>query len=1090
MIQHFTIPFLQKPLKPLLLAILGLLPLTGRSQSKISLHYKDQRLDTIFNAIAKQANLNFICDGRNVAAIRIPRILLVNVGLEEAVQKALKGLPVTYEFIENSIVLRLNETAAAPVVPHTIRCTIVGEEKQPVAGASVELLNAAWAVNTNGNGHFVLQGVAADEVLRISSQNYSQLHIAVSMLTDTIVLKPLYKPLNEVVVTSLGKYARKETVSWEQSFAASEVFAPGDQNILQGLNGKVAGLSFQLNSGDPHASPNADIRGGKTLDKLVSSSYPMLVIDGVPFDPGIAPLNLLFSPAGGGDNNKGMSVLNIINPMDIDSVTVLKGPAAAALYGSRGANGVIEYFTRKGRTEKPSLSINLLTGFRQVTHLMPMLSKQQYLDARAEAFRNDGIPITPQNAPDLKTWDPNRYTDFGKRYTGNNAGLINLQLNYTGSFRKTSFYFGAALRKDGSVSGLGLGNRQGSLRLNLNHTSPSGNISWLFNNYLSGEVLNTTQYDLTRYIILPPNFPLYNSSGQLYFTSFNRLPNPDAMSMKRYEFATSYGSSNLRLNVKLMPRLELHSTISLSRLLIRENSTNPAASNAPQSNPMGEAAFAGTAMNTVFLQSYASYEITLGGFNATLMAGSSWQQRNTTTSTRYGYEYNSDDHLNIPDSAGRLDKLPPVHSRYRYGALFTSGVFSFRKKYLFQYTGRADASSRIGPNKQLALFPSVSAGWILSQETWVKKQLHYLSFLKISIAAGRSGNDMIGERRFDGYWVEDGTMDGMIIYQPQTPFNPDFGWERKEDIELTLEMGLLKDRLRIITSASRNRSSNLLMRTRLSDQTGFRNMVSNVDVALENRSLEFTITYRCEKKRKFNWEMSFNLTIPDNRLLKLPPEVAAEYPGMFEVGRSIQSYSAYKWLGVDPGNGNGRFADEDKDGQFPSAGDLRFRGNLDPRFYGGCRTALSWKNLSLDLDFYFRAQTGRNYLWYTGNLVAGRANNLPQYEWDRWQQPGNYSSTMKFTTTTAGAIADATRWKANSTAAYSNASYLRCTALRLGYNCNTKRMKITGIQSVRFYLNAANLFTITGFRGHDPETQGAFSLPPLRQVTAGIELRL
>ncbi|NML23755.1 SusC/RagA family TonB-linked outer membrane protein [Pseudoflavitalea sp. G-6-1-2] len=1072
------------------MAILGLLSATGYAQSKITLHYKNQRLDTIFNAIARQANIDFICDGRNVGAILIPRISLIGVGLEEAVQKALRGLPVTYAFIGNSIVIRLNQQSPAISVVHrSIRCTVTGAQKEPLPGASIELIKAAWVLTADGYGNFELQGVAADEMLLISAQNHLPMRVPVSMLPDTIALKPIYKPLDAVVVLSLGRHARSESVLYEPVFAGSEVFAPGDQNILQGLNGRVAGLSLQLNSGMPEASPNVDIRGGKTMDRLVSSSDPLLVIDGAPFDPGIAPLNLLFSPAGGGDNSKGMAALNCINPMDIDSVTVLKGPAATALYGSRGGNGVIEYFTKRARSDKPVFSLSILSGIRQVVHLMPMFSLQQYRNSRTEAFSNDGISITDKNAPDLNSWG-NSYTDFGKRYTGHNSGLINLQLNYAGALHGIRYYLGAGMKKEGAVSGLGLGSRQFNLRVNLSRVSASGKIEWLFNNYLSGQSLNTTQYDLTRYIIMPPNYPLYDSSGRLFFTGFNRLPNPDAMAMKRYDFANSYGSSNLRVNVKLLPHLELHSTISLSKLVIREHSTNPAASNAPSTQPMGEAAFARTVMKGLFLQTYASYEIITTGFEARLMAGTSWQQRNTGTCTRYGYEYNSDEHLNNPDSAGRLDKQAPVNSRYKYGSVFSSGMFSFKKKYLLQFTGRADASSRVGPKKQLALFPSAAAGWIVSQENFFRKWVSFVNFLKLSFTAGRSGNDVIGDRRFDGSWVEDGTMEGMIIYQPQTPYNPAFGWELNKELEATLEIGLLNERLQVIASAYRNRSTNLLMRTRLSDQTGYRSMVSNVDVELENRGIELTTSYRGDRNKKLNWEISFNITLPDNRLLKLPAEVAAEYPGLFEVGRSVQAYSAYKWLGVDPDNGNGRFADEDKNGQFPSAGDLRFRGDLDPRFYGGCRTGLHYKGFSLMLDLYFRTQTGRNYLWYTGNLVAGRANNQPLEEWDRWREAGDLSGNMKFTTAGAGAIPDAKRWKSMSDAAYSDASYLRCKAVMLSYDWNMKQFKMAGIQSARIYLNAANLFTITGFKGHDPETQGLFSLPPLRQLTAGIELRL
>lgn len=1090
MIQHFTTSFLQKPLKPLLMAILGLLSATGYAQSKITLHYKNQRLDTIFNAIARQANIDFICDGKNVASLRIPRISLIDVGLEEAVQKTLQGLPVTYQFIGNSVVIRLNQPPSAiPVKHRNIRSTVLGGNKEPLPGASIELLNAAWMLTADGYGNFELQGVAADEVLLISSQNYLQMRIPVNMLPDTITLKPVYKPLDEVVVLSLGRHARKESVSYEQSFAGSEVFAPGDQNILQGLNGRVAGLSFQLNSGVAQAAPNVDIRGGKTMDRLVSSSDPLLVIDGVPFDAGIGPLNLLYSPAGGGDNSKGMSALNCINPFDIDSVTVLKGPAASSLYGSRGANGVIEYFTKRARTKKPVFSLNLFSGFRQVAHLLPMFGLPQYLASRAEAFSNDGIRITDLNAPDLRSWGTKWNTDFGKRYTGNNSGQINLQLNYAGGLRGIRYYLGAGMKKEGAVSGPGSGSRQYNLRMNLSHISSSGNIEWLFNNYVSGEELNTTQYDLTRYITMPPNYPLYDSSGRLFFTGFNRLPNPDAMSMKRYDFVNNYGSSNLRINVKLMPGLELRSTVSLSKLVIREHSTNPAASNAPSTHPMGEAAFARTVMNSLFLQTYASYEKITSRFEARLMAGTSWQQRNTNTGTRYGYEYNSDEHLNDPDRAGRLDKHPSVNSRYKYGSVFSSGVFSFQKKYLLQFTGRADASSRIGPNKQLALFPSAAAGWIVSQENFVRKRLGFINFLKLSFTAGRSGNDMIGERRFDGYWVEDGTMEGMIIYRPQTPYNPDFGWELNKELEMTLETSFLKERLQVIASAYRNRSTNLLMRTRLSDQTGYKNMVSNVDVELENRGIELTMSYRGDRNKKLNWEISFNITIPDNRLLKLPFEVATEYPGMFEVGRSVQAYSAYRWLGVDAATGNGLFADDDKNGQFPSAGDLRFRGDLDPRFYGGCRTGLHYKGFSLLLDLYFRTQTGRNYLWYTGNLVAGRANNQPLEEWNRWREAGD-PGNLKFTTAGTGPIPDAKRWKSNSDAAYSDASYLRCKAVMLSYDWDMKRFRMGGIQSAKIYLNAANLFTITGFAGHDPETQGFFSLPPLRQLTAGIEIRL
>jgi TonB-linked SusC/RagA family outer membrane protein len=837
------------------------------------------------------------------------------------------------------------------------------------------------------------------------------------------------------------------------------------------------------------------VRGRSSLDLLLSRNDPLIVIDGVPFEPGNEPSNLLSSAVNNplSINEGGISPLNSLNPADIESIEVLKDADATAIYGSRGANGVILITTKRGKPGKTSVRAGFYTGYSKVTRTMRLLNTEQYVAMRREGFANDGLEPTLYTAPDLLAWDTTRYTDLKQLLIGQTATDKEAQISISGGDDNTQFVMSGGYHRSTNVFSRSLADQVGSVRLTINHRSHDQRFSLLFGASYVSDKNNLITSDLTRYLHLPPNVRLYDSTGGLSWEE-NGVGLPDLNPLAEYYKTYTSCNQNLLGNINLSYKAAKHFTLRLqggyNLFETNEVSINPKRSIDPASGSLASSNFAQSQIRSWIVEPQAEYIRQIKRTRISVMAGCTWQQKDRAAEGITGSNYSNDLLLYSPEAAGEL-RVTNTYQLYRYAAVFGRINVVQGGKYIMNLSGRRDGSTRFGPDRRIANFAAVGAGWIFTQERYFQQYLSFISFGKIRASYGVTGNDQIGDYQYLDLWLPTTfSYQGIPGYRPGSLYNPDYNWERNRKLDAGIELSFIKDRLRLQADYYRNRSNNQLISYKLPSQTGFSAVTKNFDALVENSGWELLLSSVNVQHATFQWISSINLTMPRNKLVAFPGLDQSAYANDYVVGKPLTIVKRLRYLGVNPETGVYAFEDLNKDGVFSSA-DFQPLENLAPTIYGGLSNRISYRGLSLGVFFEFKKQNGRNYLYYQGSYFPGSANNQPVLVLDRWRQPGDMTAVQKFTSNAYGAGGGSSALLlASSNGIYSDASYIRLKTVALDYTLPAAVLKKTGCTKIDLYLHLQNILTITHYKGSDPETQNFYQLPPLKTVVAGISIEL
>ncbi len=916
-------------------------------------------------------------------------------------------------------------------------------------------------------------------------------------LSINISLAVSTKQLDEMIVQAYGTTTRRLNTGNITRVSGADIEKQPVSNPLAALQGRVPGLLISQTTGVPGSSFTVEIRGKTNLDLGLSRNDPLFVIDGVPFEAGNLPISQIPSSANNPNSisEGGLSPLNSINPADIESIEVLKDADATAIYGSRGANGVILITTKKGKAGKTKVTVNMYTGLSNVTRTMGLLNTQQYVAMRREAFLQDGTAMTITNAPDVLVWDTTRYTDLKELLIGNQATSTDIQTSISGGNASTQFLVGGGYHRETNVYSSELSDRRGSVLFNVNHSSPDKKFNVSFHgNYSSdkNQLLNT---DMTRYINLPPNLMLYDAAGNLAwqekgvnFSSVGSAINPLSALQRKYSSNTSHVSGRSLFSYKILKTLLAKITIGYTDRRSDETSMSPRSSIAPSSSALASASFSNSYDKSWIIEPRAEYNVNIKRLKISALLGGSWQGRENKGTLINATNYTNDLLLNSPNGAGVVTATDRFF-QYRYVAFFGRANINWDDKYIVNVSARRDGSSRFGPEKQFANFGAVGLAWIFSNELFIQKRSGFLSYGKLRGSYGITGNDQINDYKFYDLWNNTTTYQSNPGFAPEALFNPGYNWETNKKFEIGLELGFVKDRILFLSSYYRQRSGNQLISYNLPSQTGFSSIIRNQPALVENSGIELSLVTKNFSAKNLTWTSSVSLSVPKNRLISFPGLESSSYANNYQEGKSLTVIYGYRFLGVDPATGVYQFEDLDKDGLITSSNDKQFLGNIDPKFYAGLQNSISFNNFQFDIFFEFRNQIGTNYQGIFFTYVPGGPTNQPMLVLDRWQKPGDVAIVQRYTNsvTSAAAIGSRTRLVA-SDGIYSDASFVRLKNLALAYNVPEESLRRIKVESFRFYISAQNLATFTDYIGSDPETQNINRLPPLRTIVAGMQL--
>lgn len=961
----------------------------------------------------------------------------------------------------------------------------VHDAQGPLPGVTVTIQGKNTATLTNDKGQFTLPA-AIGEVLVFSYLGYKETSLTITGYTPvSITLQEDATALKEVTINA-GYYTvkDKERTGSIARITAVDIENQPVTNVLAAMQGRMAGVNIVQTSGVPGSGFDIQIRGVNSL--RADGNEPLYIVDGVPYSSqtlGNAQISGLILAGAS-------SPLNSINPADIESIEVLKDADATAIYGSRGANGVVLITTKKGKEGKTKLSIHSYSGIGNVTRTMKMMNTAEYLSMRREAFANDGITTYPFNAYDINGfWDKNRYTDWRKELIGGTAHYNSLQAAISGGSAATQYLISGTYRKETTVFPGSDHYSRIAVQNNLNHRSNDGkfNMSLSVNYSRDKNTIRASDLTLQAYRLAPNAPALYNDDGTLNWEN-GTFDNPLAGSLSQYANFTSNLIANSVLSYKVLPDLEFKTSLGYNDTGLRENRTIP--------STMYNPAFGITSANSVLFLNTGTRSSWIAepqlnwskqwlGHTFNILLGATFQTQKSDRLSLMGRGYVSDNLIQSIGAAVTVQVTENQISEYKYQAQYGRINYIFQDKYILNLTGRRDGSSRFGPGNRFANFGAVGAAWLFSKENFIKDNLSWISFGKIRASYGTAGSDQIGDYQFlDTYSISGRNYNGVTGLQPTRLFNPNFGWETNKKLELAAELGFLDEKVFLTAVWYRNRTSNQLVGIPLPATTGFPLLQANLDASIQNTGLEIEFRSVNYKNKDFSWVSAFNITLPKNKLLRFDGLEGSPYANTYIIGESVRIQKGYKYLGIDPATGTYQFEDYDNDGRITSL-DRQYISDLSQKWFGGLNNQISYKNLELNFLFQFVKQNGRNYLYSTG--VSGAMINMPVYALNHWPDNGVNSEIQVYTTgVNSNALNAYFRYK-DSNAVISDASFIRLKSINLSY-------KIPSIGSGKFsgtiYLQGQNLLTFTKYKGADPENQSILYLPPLRQYTLGIQLNL
>lgn len=1072
------------------LLLLSCLLIAGQTfAQKVSMNIKSGSLEKAFKEIEKQTGYSFIY-GKNQMSQAVPvNISVENEPLDAVLKLLFNNQPFTYHLSGKFIAIRLKGPEGRNI---TIQGRITdATHGNPIPAVSVVIPGTPFGAMTNDNGDYVLKDVPTDAVLVVSYLSYeTQRIMANGRTTINVALEQQTRALEEAVIIGYGTTTKRMNTGSVSSITAREISKQPISNPLAALPGRIPGVQITQQNGLPGSAAIVQIRGQGSMN---SGNIPLYVVDGVPFTnfngsyPPTDNLNALGTSA----TNGGISPFSMINPDDIERMDILKDADATAIYGARGANGVILITTKKGKSGKTRVNVNAYTGSGKVGHFIPMMNTKEYLDLRREAFKNDGLTPNTANAPELTIWDQNAYTNWQKLLAGGTARTTDAQASISGGDTKTHFMFSAGYHKETTVYPGSFNSQRFTGRLSADHTSFNNKFYAAFTASYSNDKTVLPGSDVISMYNLPPNMPLYDSTGKLAWVS--GFTNPMALLQRRNTNSTGNLMTNANLRYTIIKNLDFKVNMGFTNTTLDQANPVPASTQNPINNPQSYATFANTKSQNYIVEPTLNYTIERKQDRLGLMVGGTYQRSLSTGQNLNAQNYSSEALMSSIVGAGTVTGSASYFD-YRFASLFGRVNYDYKRKHLLNLTFRRDASSRFGPDNIYGDFGAVGAAWLFSQEDFVQEALPWLSLGKLRASYGSTGNDQISNYIYLPLLSAAGTYQGSSSLIRSTLPNPGIKWETTRKLEFGLELGFLNDRISFTGNYYRNRSADQLLSAALALQSGYNSYTVNMPALVQNSGVELELTSLNVKRYDFSWTSSLNVTFYQNKLVSFPGIEKSFYASSYLVGQPIDMVRKFIYTGYDPNTGVPQYQDLNKDGTIDFNNDRQIIKPGLP-FFGGLNNTVSYRNwdLSFFLQFNHRKGATNNFSTPIGSSRSNQNTSVL----DRWRQPGDNATYPAATSTSGTPIYLGYTQYSSSTALWGDASYLKLRSAAISYSFPQRWLMKAKIGSLKVYAEGQNLFTWTKNKYiYDPETSvpggppglgtGMIAMPPLRTIVLGV----
>jgi TonB-dependent starch-binding outer membrane protein SusC len=982
---------------------------------------------------------------------------------------------------------------AGAYAQRTVTGKVTDAAGDPLIGASVAVKNTPNGTVTDVNGQFSVLVTDNNAILSVAYTGYSAQEVAVGNNTALkIVMLEDQRLIDEVVVIGYGKQIRSTLTGNIAKIGNEQVKGMPVISLEQAMQGQSAGVSVESVNGKLGSAARVRVRG---VGSINAGAEPLFVVDGIPL---AKDARNTFGAA--------LNPLADINFNDIESIEVLKDASAKAIYGSRGSNGVVLITTKSGKAGKSHIELDFQTGFSQPTHKRAFLNAKQYVELFTEAAKNsDDIDGYAYDDPD--SWSAFVESRF-YRYSGRNddwktgvdktnwqdeafqkGSLRNTTLTMSGGSERMRYFVSA---NSGFTNGILKSNNldKDGARVNLDFDALEKlkvGVNLAVSRTKTRQVSDDNAFSTPMQLVaLSPLTPTRDPEGVLYdrpiTTYYNGLIDMEDASRKVF---TNRTLVNVFGDYRFTSHLALRVEAAANQYNVRDEARFGARTDTGNdSNGYGQSVFAGaTDYNT---NAVLRWNREFDRHDLGLDFGTEYFQSENNRTSVQGEQFPSDA-LKTLSSAAVITGGTSAEDKYSFLSYFGRARYNFDRKYLFNASARVDGSSRFGADKRYAFFPAVSAGWVASEEEFLKGN-STLSFLKVRASWGQSGNADIGNFRALGLYAP-GSYSGSSNFSPEQIANPELTWEKSTELDFGVDWGLFDNRINGEIDYYIKNTNDLLQQVPVPSTTGFRTQWKNIGELL-NKGWEFTLNSN-NLTGDFKWTTSLNLALNHNEVVALADgqtiidDGGTRQPNVVKVGEPIGVFYGAEYAGVDPQNGDALYYINEEGGD-PNATSNDFSdanyvvlGSPLPKLIGGIGNTFSWEGLTLDIRF--QGQQG-NKIQRSGDIFmscnACWFDNQTADQLARWQKPGDITDVPQARLGYSnGDIGRSSRY-------ISDGAYLRLKNITLAYDLPAKWFARTGVHSLRLYATGTNVLTFTKYDGWDPEVTADYIA---NNVTYGID---
>lgn len=995
--------------------------------------------------------------------------------------------------------------------------TVLDEKGMALSGASIAVKNSKISTLSDKEGKFYINVPSSSKTLVISYIGMETAEISLAGKTVvSVVLKSTVTALSDIVVVGYGTVRKTDLTGAVQRVTREELLRDNPVNVLQAIQGKLAGVNVTQNDGAPGAGLSIRVRGSNSF---LGGTEPLYVIDGVPFNnssSGSTPSSI------GDDEKQTMNALAFLNPNDIESIDILKDASATAIYGSRGANGVVLITTRKGRTGKDKVELSVNIGLAGVTKKLNVLTPYEYAGYQNLSYENSNkYEGTSYNLPysDLTLFE-NDHTNWQdaifrkglyQQYNlnvsgGSDAGSHSLSMNY--------------INQDGII--LNSNYRKLGLSLNLNRNLSNlfkiGTSTSVSGNTTNGVKTGTDKSDaasagvIRAALTYPPTITTeeeYSGTGEGYFITNPVIYSRDVLNKVTAIniFSSNYIEANFSKSFKFRQNLGVNYGSNVRdqyypRTVYEGNSVK------------GWGLKSDNVWSSLISESILSYNKKAGNHNLSTMAASTFERTNGQWKKAEAKTFPND--LLKNENLQAAEQIMPV-----IGSRFQSTLISFLgrvqygllDRYLLTLSYRQDGSSKFGKDNKWAGFPSAGFAWKAHKEKFLAHSA-IISNLIFRLSYGETGNQGIGSYAslsklgVYNYSFDGSLQTGLADDVNAGPANASLKWETTSAYNTGFDLGVFNGRLNFHADAYYKRTDNLLQYVTTPASTGFERQLRNSG-SVENKGLEFSVDALTLSKKDFQWKTIFNISFNRNKIISLGSDIKEQYaanistrdaPFIQVAGHPIGALYGYVEDGyydneaevrnslvyANQGDavirrmiGEVKYKNLDADGSAISATDRSFIGDVNPDYTFGFTNNFQYKNF--DLSVFINGVQGNDIInmnrVFMGNL--GTSKNITREILAGAWAEGKDNSTATWPK------AERQFWRSLlfSRRFVEDGSFVRIKNITLGYTLPAKMIK--GINSIRLSAGVNNLYTFTNYSGYDPEINSYGDNPALFGVDLG-----